>query len=289
MAGLTEEHPEFVLLFPWFHTWEQHVLSGLQGYSKDLSHSHAFRETKQHALAVTLLNKLGEVLSWDLTHRNEFAHSWSLVSQVLLSDYIRSESLFCNITTVSRWQAQSMGALVNPSFSECYVSSFSRLDLFGEQIAVHYRILFLPCIVTVMNPMCWEIISLSCGFIYFSNTTEFCLCSRFLEFSNAGFGELSFTWCRRSRWFLQLSPCILNEVFVIFVAWINRKNSPRISGIFQLWVFRQPILAFLFFELLFQFSSKRQAICDLDVMSFEFLSISPRTTTILLEEFRSIA
>ena len=29
MACLTEEHPEFVLLFPWFHTWQQHVLSGL--------------------------------------------------------------------------------------------------------------------------------------------------------------------------------------------------------------------------------------------------------------------
>ena len=137
-----------------------------------------------------------------------------------------------------------MGALVNPSSSECYVSSFSRLHLFGEQTAVHYRILFLPCIVAVMNPICWEIISLSCGFIYFSNTIEFCLCSRFHEFSNARFGERSFTWCRRSRWFLQLSPCILNEVFVIFVAWINRINSPRISGIFQFWFFDSPLLLF---------------------------------------------
>ena len=41
----------------------------------------------------------------------------------------------------------------------------------------------------------------------------------------------------------------------------------------------------LFFERLFHFLSKRQATYYLDVMSFGFLSVSPRTTYILLEEF----
>ena len=34
-AGLTGQHPEFILLSPWFHTWEQLVLTRLLGYSKD--------------------------------------------------------------------------------------------------------------------------------------------------------------------------------------------------------------------------------------------------------------
>ena len=47
-------------------------------------------------------------------------------------------------------------------------------------------------------------------------------------------------------------------------------------------------IGFLFSERLFQFLSKCQAICDLDVMSFGFLSVSSWTTDFLSEEFRSI-
>ena len=43
----------------------------------------------------------------------------------------------------------------------------------------------------------------------------------------------------------------------------------------EFWLLDCPFFASLFFERLFQFSSTRQAICDLDVMSFEFLSFSP--------------
>ena len=49
-----------------------------------------------------------------------------------------------------------------------------------------------------------------------------------------------------------------------------------------------PLLFFLFFERLFQSLFNRQAKCDLDVMSFGFLSVSVRTTCIHSEEFRSI-
>ena len=72
----------------------------------------------------------------------------------------------------------------------------------------------------------------------------------------------------------------LKMSFVIFITRINRTDSPQISDIFE------PILASLVIERLFPFSSKRQVICDLDVMSFEFVSVSSRTTCILLEECR---
>ena len=56
----------------------------------------------------------------------------------------------------------------------------------------------------------------------------------------------------------------------------------------QVSVPRLPILVFLSSERLFQFLSKRQAICDLDVMSFRLVLVSHRTTYILLEKFRSM-
>ena len=89
-------------------------------------------------------------------------------------------------------------------------------------------------------------------------------------------------------WCFQLSPCILNDVFVFFVTRVNRINSSQISGVFEFRFLDCPFLFFLFFERLFQFLSKRQAICDLDVMSFGFYSISLQTTYILFEEFRSM-
>ena len=104
--------------------------------------------------------------------------------------------------------------------------------------------------------------------------------SRFWKngFPNVGFEELSFTWYCRSRWCLQLSPCILNDVFVIFIAWINGMNSRQISGIIE---FRLLDCPFLFFSFLSGFPNSRPSVWPymiLDVVSFEFLSVSPQTT-----------
>ena len=79
---------------------------------------------------------------------------------------------------------------------------------------------------------------------------------------------------------------MFNDVFVLFIAWINRVNSSQVSDIFEFWFLDCPFL-FLFFERLFQPLSKRQATKDLGVMSFGFLSVSSRTTFVL-SEFRSI-
>ena len=113
--------------------------------------------------------------------------------------------------------------------------------------------------------ICWEINSSSCGFIHFINTTHFYVCSRFLELSrfrddglpNAGFGWLSFTWCSRSRWCLQLSPCILDDILVIFVTWINRINSCQISGIMEFWFLDGPLLLLSFLSC---FSNPRPSV-----------------------------
>ena len=53
MAGLTERTSDFVLLSPWFHTWEQFVLSGLQGCLKDfcLSVTLSARRSNMHSLS----------------------------------------------------------------------------------------------------------------------------------------------------------------------------------------------------------------------------------------------
>ena len=131
--------------------------------------------------------------------------------------------------------------------------------------------------------ICWEINSSSCGFIHFINTTHFYVCSRFLEFSrfrddglpNAGFGWLSFTWCSRSRWCLQLSPCILDDILVIFVTWINRINSCQISGIMEFWFLDSPLLLLFFwaaFPILVQASGHMW--CERDVV-WIFVSLLP--------------
>ena len=85
----------------------------------------------------------------------------------------------------------------------------------------------------------------------------------------------SFTWCRRSRWFLQLPPCILNDVFEIFVAWIKRINSPRISGIFQFWFFDSPLLLF---SSLSSFSNSRPSVRPLVIWTcrLKFCQSRPR-------------
>ena len=48
------------------------------------------------------------------------------------------------------------------------------------------------------------------------------------------------------------------------------------------------VLVSFFFELLSEILSMRQAICDLDVMSSEFSSISTRVHSTFSEEFHSI-
>ena len=79
------------------------------------------------------------------------------------------------------------------------------------------------------------------------------------------------------------------HVFVFFFNWINRINFSKISGVFEVRCLECP---FLFFSSLSGFSSILvQASGHIwfgrDVV-WIFLSVSPRTTYILVEEFRSI-
>ena len=106
---------------------------------------------------------------------------------------------------------------------------------------MQYGILYFPCNVLFMNPFRDWLYSLSCGCMCFSNTIESCLCFRCSGFScfwntgfpNASLGERSFAWHCSCHWCLQLSPCIFNGVFVLFITWINRINSSQFSGIFE--------------------------------------------------------
>ena len=74
---------------------------------------------------------------------------------------------------------------------------------------------------------------LSHGFKCFSNTTGSCFCFRcfgvffflYNGFPDAALGERSFAWHRSCHCSLQLSPCIFNDVFVLFITRINRINS----------------------------------------------------------------
>ena len=164
-----------------------------------------------------------------------------------LSSRIGLESHFCNITTVSRREAQSFGDLVNPSFSECYIWSFVRLNLSGEEIVIHYRILLLPCIVTFMNPVFWEINSLSCGFMSFSNTTESCVCFRC--FGIFSFSEQRFSECW--LWKNSLLQPLVSPTFALHSWWslwnlqsLDQLNNftHTFSGIFEFWFLECPFL-----------------------------------------------
>ena len=96
----------------------------------------------------------------------------------------------------------------------------------------------------------------------------------------------SFTWHCSFLWCLQLSPCILDDVFVLFFVTRNiRINSSQISV--RVSVSRLPIL--VFFSSLSGFSNSCPSVryviwtwCRLG-----FLSVSSQTTRILLEAFRS--
>ena len=139
--------------------------------------------------------------------------------------------------------------------------------------------------------------SLSCGFMGFSDTNETGLCFwclGFFRFWDNGFPNA----CLRKRSFymaLQLplvSPTFASHsewcLLVFFVTRINRINSSQTSGVLK---FRFLDCPFLFFYSLSGFSNSCpsvKATYDLDVMSFGFLSVSPQTTYILLESFRSI-
>ena len=148
----------------------------------------------------------------------------------------------------------SLSELSQSSFSatwplgfQFYFWSLSRLELSGEQIVMHYRILTSPC-----NEC-------SSYFFLWNNS-----------FPNAGFGELSFAWHCCRHWCLQLPPCILNDVFVFFITWIKKNNSPHISGMFEFWILDCPSLLF---SLLSGFSNSRPSVrsyviwtwCRLDV------------------------
>ena len=69
-------------------------------------------------------------------------------------------------------------------------------------------------------------------------------------------GERSLTWHGSCRWSLQLSPCIFNDVLVLFITGINRINSSQFSGVFEFWLLDCP---YLFFSSLRSFSVLIQA------------------------------
>ena len=90
-----------------------------------------------------------------------------------------------------------------------------------------------PCNVFFINPFRHWLYSLSCGFMGFIDATESGLCFKCLGlflFLKQRFPvcmllrKRSFTGHYSCLWCLQLSPCILNDVFVFFVARINRIN-----------------------------------------------------------------
>ena len=94
----------------------------------------------------------------------------------------------------------------------------------------------------------------------------------FLSFARHGWSHRSF----------QFSPRILENFWILFVIWIDKTNTPSFFEHCRALVFLLPIPVFLDSERLYQFSSKLLAIHNLVWWSFESLSISPRTTCILL-------
>ena len=79
------------------------------------------------------------------------------------------------------------------------------------------------------------------------------------------------TWRCRSRWCLQLSSCILNGIFVIFIAWIIRINSPQISGIFEFWFLDW---SFLLLSSLSGFSNSRPSVRSYVIRTWCRLNLS---------------
>ena len=78
-------------------------------------------------------------------------------------------------------------------------------------------------------------------------------------------------------------PCILNDVFVFFVTRINMINSSQISGVFE-FQFLDCSLLWAAFPILVQRSGHMWSGRDV----VWHLSVYPRTTHVLLEEFRSV-
>ena len=101
-----------------------------------LCHSNAVGETKQRALAFSF-KKWGEEL-YEIYISERIR---ALIKKWLFAFLVWNATLWSNWTGVSLLQhnhfsprqTQSGGALMNPSYSECYLWSFSRLDLFDEQ------------------------------------------------------------------------------------------------------------------------------------------------------------
>ena len=143
---------------------------------------------------------------------------------------------------------------------------------------------------------CYWLCSLSCGFMGFSDTTESGLCFRclgFFCFWNNGFPHAclrkrSCTWHCSCLWCLQLSPCILDDVFVLFVTRINRINSSQFSGVSE---FRFLDCPFLFVSSLSGFSNSCPSVRPYVIWTWcrlDFCQSPPGPHISLLEEFRSI-
>ena len=99
----------------------------------------------------------------------------------------------------------------------------------------------------------------------------------------AGFPRHLFAWHSCVRMPFQLSPRILNNVFVLVGLPDKRNRCLSIAEHCQVLAFRVPILAFLVSEQLSQLGSMLLATHDLVWKSFKLLSISPRTTYIISE------
>ena len=113
-------------------------------------------------------------------------------------------------------------------------------------------------------------------------------CFGYNGFPCACLRERSFTRHCSCLWCFQLSPCSLNDVFVFFVTRINRINSPQFCGMFE---FGFLDCTFLIFSSLSGFSNSCSSVRLYVIWTwcrFDFCQSSPRTTYILLEEFRSM-
>ena len=160
---------------------------------------------------------------------------------------------------------------------------------------MQYRILPFSCNVFFMIPCCHWLYSLSCGFIW-ASAIQLNLVSASDALAVSVFQT---TVSRMHAWRNALLRGIaaafdvsnFRLAFLLMSLFLHHSDQQnKFLSIFwhvRLLVSRLPILVFLSFERLFQFFSKRQTVCDLDVMSFGFLSVSPRTTYILVAEFRS--
>ena len=164
-------------------------------------------------------------------------------------------------------------------------------DELVHQIIMCHQSKSFTCNTILMSFGLQRFCSLSRRFVGFHCATIHCLelafiaslrhCLRFhdarmLLVPLAGHGGCHRSFHFLSSVFLRISECSLSSGSI-------KVNSPHLSSTVKPWFFFRPFLFFHDSEQLYHFSSKRLDIHDLVLWSSESLSISPRTTCILLE------